>query len=409
MTNVEPFIRPGRLLPSWIAGFTQFTERMQSPFLHRKWAAISAVAGALERKVWIRSQGEEVYPNLYIFLVGPAGAGKTRPLMTCWRLWNALESHNVAEISLTKAALVDNLKEKYRKVAIKIDDKWEEHTFNSLLVAAPELGALIPGYDSEFMNTLTHLFDGHIYSEKRRQQKDGPLIIERPIVNLIACTTPGYLVDALPASAWIQGFMSRVIIAYANVTEIKPFDFFDESSAPDKELEEALKHDIRKIGEYSGRLRFTRPAAQLAEELNKKEFDPKPAHPRLINYNTRRPLQFLKLCMVAAVDRGVDVIDSYDVATAKDWMIEVEASMGDVFNAMTSGGDAQIIQECLHYINIANVKNNHNGVPPHLVYQFLHERAPSTHVERIYTVMLNSKMFTLHSIQGGHIVKPKLG
>src|SRR5438270_12959948 len=89
-------------------------------------------------------------------------------------------------------------------------------TFNSLLIASKELGALIPGYDTDFLNALTYLYDNAKYDEKRRGKSE-PLVIERPQVNLIGCTTPGFLLDTMPIGAWSQGFLSRVILVYSDI------------------------------------------------------------------------------------------------------------------------------------------------------------------------------------------------
>ena len=138
----------GRKLASWVAGFLEYTDGIQSPEPFRRWAAICAIAGALERKVWIRSMGAELYPNLYVFLVGPPGLGKSNALHECEQLWRELGTHNVAPVSLTKAAFIDELSKAMRTIS-------QSKIYNSLLVAVGELGALIPGYDPDFFNALT--------------------------------------------------------------------------------------------------------------------------------------------------------------------------------------------------------------------------------------------------------------
>ena len=41
------------------------------------WAALSMIAGAVGDRVWIDgSDGTRTYPNLYVVLVAPSGAGK---------------------------------------------------------------------------------------------------------------------------------------------------------------------------------------------------------------------------------------------------------------------------------------------------------------------------------------------
>jgi hypothetical protein len=60
----------------FITDFVAFTEDDWSPELFRRWTAISMVAAALERRVWVKTGPRVTFPNLYTFLIGRPGAGK---------------------------------------------------------------------------------------------------------------------------------------------------------------------------------------------------------------------------------------------------------------------------------------------------------------------------------------------
>ena len=79
---------------SWIELFVEQTAETASPPIFRKWAAISAVAGAMERKSWIVTRGTPLYPNLYIILIGPPGVGKSIILARVNQLWTFLQDHH---------------------------------------------------------------------------------------------------------------------------------------------------------------------------------------------------------------------------------------------------------------------------------------------------------------------------
>lgn len=360
----------------------------------RTWTGIVGVAGALERKVWLRSQGANIYPNLYVFLVGPPGVGKTRPVQECHDLWEALEEHHVAPVSLTKAALVDRLKASDRTVSFPK----EEH-FNSLLVAAKELGALIPNYDADFLNALTYFYDNLKYDEERRGAKE-ELVIEKPTVNLIGCTTPSYLLNTMPIGAWDQGFLSRVIIIYDSLTATtkRELDLSEETHV-DESLRKALMHDIKLIGRKAGKLTFAPEAGEL---LQKWYADEKgiPSHPRLQNYVTRRPIHMLKLCMIACADRtDSPIISLEDVQAAIDWITAAEAKMGDVFTAMASGGDANVMAECWHWVITMQAREG-QPVSSHRLWEYIGSRVPSYAVQNIVNVMCRSGFIRGETIEG---------
>ena len=60
-----------RNFSNWVDTFVEYTAFMPTSPLLRRWAGISAIAGALERKVWAESMGKPLYPNMYIMLIAP--------------------------------------------------------------------------------------------------------------------------------------------------------------------------------------------------------------------------------------------------------------------------------------------------------------------------------------------------
>lgn len=410
MVAVPLFARGTRRCESWIAAFTEYTKGAQSNDLFRRWSAIGIIAGALERKVWIVSQGAEIYPNLYIFIVGPPGVGKTRQLNLAGELYNTLtgsgtEYHKVARVSLTKASLMDQL-----SAAVRTPPNGME-TFNSMLILSYELGALIPNYDPDFLNALTYIYDGIKYDEQRRGTKNDPLIIDRPQLTMVGCTTPSYLVNTMPPNAWDQGFLARVIIIYSSETELLPLNLNDEHPYDNKELQAALAADLKEMASRTGKLQFTAEAATLIHKWNNDEGENSreataPTHPRLQHYNTRRPVHLLKLCMIAAADVGNDRIDVREVQLAFNWLFEAESQMNQVFMAMASGGIASVIHDCWHYCKLATALTN-NVIPAAKVYIFLQGRLPSYEVKTAVELMIRSGILE-HTVLGGTVAAFKI-
>jgi hypothetical protein len=299
---------------------------------------------------------------------------------------------------MSKAALIDSLKEAERAIPGKM-----EGTFNALYLGAKELGALLPGYDTDFMNALVYLYDSIPYGEKRRT-KDIDFTIKHPLLNLIACTTPSYLNEMLPPGAWEQGFLSRVIIVYSEILDIIKLNLLEEDKGRDPALGKALEKDLINIGQRVGRLQFEREAAQVLETWNAERREHEPKHPRLTHYNTRRPLQLLKLSQIAAADRGANVIGTVDVQRAQDWLTRAETFMPDIFTAMLSGGDARVTNEFHHYVMVEQIRCK-GPVPLHMAYKFLQSRVPSHSVERIMQMMYQTGML---SGKGGGVLANSL-
>jgi hypothetical protein len=274
----------------------------------------------------------------------------------------------------------------------------QSHIFNSLLITAGELGALIPGYDVDFLNALTYLYDCRHYEERRRSVKE-PIVIDKPQINLLACCTPSFLTSIMPPGAWEQGFLARTIIIFSDESNIRPLNLADESSGRDEGLRRALVSDIQAIGDdnHFRRLQFHSDAAALIDHWHEGtgpyadlEARGIPDHPRLLHYKTRRTVHLLKLCMIANADRtSNDHISVADFTAALGWLVEAESHMPSVFKAMISGGDAAVINELHHYM-IGWTTRQGKPMPDSMLYDWLRERVTANSIQNIVQTMHRS-------------------
>jgi len=374
----------------WIESFLDLTKDLPSPAIFRKWAAISAVAGALERKVWVRSSGKILYPNLYVLLVGPPAVGKTVSLTEVEALWRSITELHVAPSSLTKAGMVDALVEAERSI-VRMDKDPPYYKFHSLLVVSREFGVLVPQYEQDFMNHLNDLYDcPPMFEERRRSIKDNAKIAN-PQVHLLGGTTPSFLQGFLPEGAWDQGFMSRMILVYSG--EVMVTDLGLLSDEEETKLDTAkLESDLRQIASLFGKVTWTPEAAELVNRWREGGYAPVPEHRKLLHYNGRRILHLLKLCMVSSAARNNSLlIEKEDFQRALNWLVEVEGFMPDIFKDMANGGDSQAIDDCWYYIYQLYAKEK-KPIAEHRIVYFLKDRVPSHSVMRVLDMMVKSNL-----------------
>src|SRR5215469_12202034 len=122
---------------SWIGSFVEHTKGIESAESFRKWAAISAISSVLEQRVWLNTSAP-LYPNLYLFLVGHAGIGKSRTISAIARFLRELPDFALGPTSVTMASLVDCLVE-----AKRVHDRLPDppHEYHSLTLLADERSA----------------------------------------------------------------------------------------------------------------------------------------------------------------------------------------------------------------------------------------------------------------------------
>lgn len=392
---------------NWVDQWLDYTEGLPSPKLWREWGAISLIAGALERRVFIRTRMGELYPNLYVVLVGPPGVGKTVLTSRIWYMWSKLSNDgdsngfHLASSSLTSASIIDDLREANRRV---IHPNLEVTTYNSLAICSNELGVLLPEYDNSFMSKLTDIYDGHPYSERRRT-KDLNFKIERPQINLVAATTPSYLNGILPEGAWDQGFLSRTLLVYAS--ERVTTSVFDELELDDR-LQRKLIEDLKHIFSLGGKMVFTEEARTAIETWNRAGMPPVPDHPKLMHYLTRRMAHLLKLCMVASIAESDDLIITVEhFQRAQGWLINLEFFLTDIFKAMVVGGDRRAMEETWHFVAMEYARKPH-PIPESKIVAFLAERVPANNVARVLDIMIRSGMLIPKSTEfAGNWYEPK--
>ena len=377
---------------NWIESYMDYTAGTGSPAIHRLWAAIAIVAGALERKRWVVTSKGRLFPNLYTLLVGEPGVGKSVQTDIVYRFWSDLSKsdscgHKVAVPSVTSATVIDELFDAKRRIVRPQEDP-SVVEFNSLLIAVNELSVLLPSWDTAMLGKLTDLYDCKVYGERRRG-KGINFTIPNPQLNIISATTPAQLASFLPDGAWDQGFMSRMILIYSG--EVVEFDLWTSEFRQEGRAYDALFKDLERIGSAFGPLHFSNDAAKAINEWQKAGGPPRPSHPRLIHYTTRRTAHLLKLCLAVAASCGGKQVELDHYNQALHYLLEAEKAMPDVFKAMTSGGDMEVIREAWHFAYEQFMSSaQQDPVPEGDILQFICSRTSAHNAPRVLSVMIQS-------------------
>jgi hypothetical protein len=397
----------GRNLPNFVDGFLRYTEGRGSPSIYRKWTAIFLIGAVLERKAWMITAKGKWFANQYINLVGPAGVGKSLCTSIAYNLMNDIRTPespiHIAPTSVTKASLIDRLDKAERRI-VRLHDTPPITSFNSLTVIASELGVFLPAWDGDFMSTLTDLWDNGRYEETRRT-RDLHINIPNAQLNLLTATTPAYLNALLPEGAWEFGFMSRVINIYSG--ESAYTDIFAELDM-DNSAYKVLAADLKDIYGIFGEFKVTDEAKIAINRWGSTGGPPRPDHPKLTHYVTRRMAHLLKLCIIASAATDSERIITLDhYAEALDWMVEAETFMPDIFKALKVGGDARAIEECWHFAYQYFMKHK-QPVPEHMIIMFLQERVPAHSIKPILDAMVRGQLLTVKMLNsGGNGYEPK--
>lgn len=390
--------KDSRQLQSWIESFCEYSRTIGSPTIWSKWTAIAVIAGALERKVWVRTKGSDLYPNLYIGIVGPPGIGKSEALKPGERILRTLEARPnssglyIAPSILSHASLLDALVDAKRKI-VRPADPVPITEFHYFTVFASELGVFLPEYEPRSITRLIKLYDGEYIEERLRSQKNGALILHSPQITLIGGTTPSYLNSFLPEGAWDGGFTSRVIFIYSGEKNRTAIFEKEGEFAELERLYRALVADLKQVFGLFGKMDWDADAAEAISAWHVTGEKPVPNHRKLEHYNSRRLAHVIKLCMIASAARGGDMtIKLEDYQTAQDWLVEAEGRMPDIFNAMGGlANEGQAMEDVWFFIYKLYMKDG-KPLPKHVLVNFLRERVPPHAVMKVIDIMVESQM-----------------
>lgn len=370
-----------RRLDSFISTFIAATEPLASPTIFRRWTAISILSAALRQNVWVKT-AHRLHPNMYIFLIAHPGVGKTRIINEGRRIIQKTEEVILAPISMTFASMVDALSEAKVEIVRKPEGTVR---YNSMYIAADELGAFMHKYEPEMIDGLSHFYDPSPYQQVRRTN-DINIRIESPQINILAGSTPQNLVGFMPEKAWGQGFTSRIVMVFSDQRII--VDDFDEHGPP---RTDDLVHDLKHIAGLHGAFTITEAYRGAVNQWRKAGEPPVPDHPRLIHYLTRRRVHIYKLSMIASIDRDDSLyLTEADFFTALEWLSNAELFMPDVFKAGATNADAQAQDDIVHWMKITDTPGPDGkplGISEQRIIQYARDKVPVHSILRIIEIL----------------------
>lgn len=335
-----------RKCKDWIDSYIQFTENSEPPLLYRTWVAISVIAATLQRKTFLQWHSE-LYPNMYVVLVGPPGKCRKGTAMTPgYRLLNDKGIRMAAEAT-TRESLIRFLRESGGIDTDPITGAVMIHA--SLTIYSQELTVFLGFNNNQLMSDLTDWFDCRdrwTYRTKNMGEDD----IVGVYVNLIGATTPELIHSALPMDAVGSGLTSRMVFVYEDKKGKKcPAPFVTKQEL---QLRELLSQDLGQILLLRGEFKITPEFMDRWIEWYLHADEKLPFEdPRFAGYFERRPTHLLKLCMIMSASRGNDLrITVQDFNRALALLTKTEEKMPMVFMGHGKNQQADTLTKIMAYL-----------------------------------------------------------
>lgn len=375
-----------RNLPDWIDSFMELTDNSEPPTLFRKWAAISAVAAALQRKVRLElGLSLTFYPNLYIVLVGPSATGKGTAMKFASDIIEQVPTIRLSAQATSLQALIRRMKETN---LTDVNVETGEQTYHSsLTIFSTEFTVFLGYHNQELIASLCEWYDCHnrwTYETIARKKEE----IVGVWVNLFAGTTPDAIQASLPIESIGGGLTSRIIF----VVEEKRGKLVVIPTKTEREiqLQQKLIYDLEAINQLNGAMQYTDEFLKIYSDwcyyadthrpFQDKKFD---------GYCGRRRKHLITLSMICCASHSDSmVLTADDINRAIELLAEVEIKMGKVFKGMGRSDTSDLLNDAITFITNSKVAD----IPLFQFARYFEGDMDKLEMDRVITTMQAMKL-----------------
>lgn len=386
--------------------YFRYVGKTECPRIFHRWTAISCIAALLGRRVYLPFGHFDIYPTVYVMLMGAPGTRKSTAIKMGQKLINQIGyDHFSADRTSKEALWLDMQSEQDRNMEAYLGDSdLEELEINiptELYIVADEFNDFMGVRNEEFQTALTKMWDSP-NEYKTRAKNSANASIFKPTVNILGGNTPSGLTKGFGVEAINGGFFSRILFIHAEPTGIKiPFP---ESPAGDIKLQ-VLSY-VRKIHELEGIITIDSTARKLLASIYHK--CPGIPDRRFNYYQTRRHTNLLKLCVIIAASRNKLKLSTDDIIKANTILHVTELQMPQAFGEFGLAKNAEVTNTVMDIIKDATKKGRPIGAHDiwQQVYQDLQDQKDLTQI--LSSLIKADKIQQMrHGIAPGFLIKQK--
>lgn len=337
----------GRQLDDILEAYIDYTQQSESPTNYHIWCCLSMVASVLRRQVWLDMGYFRIYPNMYVVLVGPPGkCRKTVAINIATSLIADMPEIRISADAITREALIRAIKNSETTTTM---DGGKVYFHSSLTIISKELSVFLGTGNHDLLALLTDLYDCPPKWEYRTKSS-GIDTIYNVWLNMLAASTPSWLVGSIPLTAIGGGFTSRVIFVVGK--DVRHKNALPVITEKEVELREKLQHDLEQVSLMKGQMVLSEHALERYIQWYNEENEPLDDQ-RFWGYSERRHIHMLKVAMIlnaCKTDSNIITLESVDKSI--QLLNEVEEHMVEAFGSVGRSEVAPDIDAMLEYLKL---------------------------------------------------------
>lgn len=348
----------------WLSGYMEYTAHSEAPDSFHFCTGISTLAGAVRRRVWIDELWYHYTPNFYIVLVGPPGVvTKSTSIGIGMSLLRKVPDVKFGPPSMTWQFMNQALEEATQGVEIAAG---KVVSMSAITISASELGTFLRPEQGEFMDVLTHLWDGVPWGAQpwaRGTKGEGELKVENPWINIIGATTPSWLKMNVPEHMIGGGLASRILFVYGEKKRHLVAYPTDQIVNKDHfKIQEKLIEDLIGISKLKGEYKLATDAREWGRSWYERLQSARPLHladERYSGYLSRKQTLLHKLALVLTLARRDEpLVGLLEMQQADTFMDGVEGDMAKVFESIGLVDSAVKLNTILQFLRTYKTMSN---------------------------------------------------
>jgi len=345
---------------SLFSTYFRYVEHTEPPIVFHRWCLLTGLGACLGRQYYLPFGEFNVFPNMYVMLMGNPGTRKSTAIKLSRKVFSAA--------GYTKFAATKTTKEKFLlDLEGVVDDEGKIIAGNDVMqsmfgegmygdpkevyITADEFNEFVGSGNLEFLSLLGTLWDWDDQSAPftQRLKNSRSVSINQPTVSILAGNTHTGFAEAFPPQSIGQGFLSRLILVHGEASGRKIA--FPER--PSDELRLELVNQLMEIrAKVSGPATMSKRAREMIETIYRTF--PGLDDVRFHHYSTRRYTHFLKLCLLCAATHHRTEIQAEDVLYANTLLSFTEHRMPQAMGEFGKAKDSDVSAKIMEVLNQAD-------------------------------------------------------
>lgn len=353
--------------------YAEYAKNTEPPMIFHRWSLLTCLGAQLGRQYYLPFGDFNVFPNMYVMLIGDPGTRKSTAIKLSKKLLGSSGYDKFAATRTSKEKFLLDLEgieddtgkivDTNKAMSNLFGDDFVAGDPREVFVVADEFNEFVGSGNLEFLSLLGSLWDWDDPSQpfKQRLKTSRSVNIFQPTISILAGNTHAGFSEAFPPQSIGQGFLSRLLLIYGEHSGIK----IARPVSPDEKLKADLAQCLVDIKtKVTGEAIISNRANGMLETIYRtyEGID----DVRFRHYTTRRHTHLIKLCLLVSAANLRTEITAEDVLFANTLLTFTEHRMPQALGEFGKSKNSDVAARVISVLSEADGPLDVNEIWKHV-------------------------------------------